>query len=99
MHTPVVEWSSGTSQNQCYLSLPRVDDSKIIHIVNDHIKKLIVSDMGGHPRSLEILSDVLNESDDYSPTSITEEVLSRLKSLYGQYGVQTSRHPYQNVLH
>lgn len=68
------------------MPIPKVDGLKIIETGDDYVKKLLVSDVGGHPRSLEILDEVLKEEgQDFSPNRVVNRVASLLNLLYSQW--------------
>ena len=84
VHLPVYSWLQNSAQYRVFLKLPRVDGLKIFDSSNDYIKKMLVVDMEGHPRSLEILGECLSEhGPDYSPSVVVEEVKKKVDGLYG----------------
>ena len=86
--TPVSEFLSASSQLHKQLALPIIDGKKIIDTKDDAVKDLLVDDMGGHGRALEVLKLELDKygDTDYSSITLMNDVRNNLKQLYPHWG-------------
>ena len=81
---PVSSVLSKWTQSHLQLTLPVIDGKKIIDTKGDIIRELLVDDMGGHGRALEVLESELNKYGDakYSSITLMHDVRIKLKLRY-----------------
>ncbi len=80
---PIMKVLAPSGQRRISLVPPKVDGKKKLH-TSDPLEQLLIDDMGGHGRALEVLCSVLHENRnvDYGVGDVMEEVHRRLGELH-----------------
>lgn len=90
---PLSEWLGTTRQLICSLQPQKIDGNKIL-APRDIVERLMVSDMGGHGCSLEILQMELVDyrNKDLSCSTVMDTVYSKLRQIYPGWGTISNDH-------
>ena len=78
---PIEEWLHASMQDRINLIPPKLDGKKVIN-TEDELEELLVHDMGGHGRLLEILSDVLRCHPEASLYELSAIVIDNITRKY-----------------
>jgi hypothetical protein len=83
VYTPFDTALATSRQKICSVTLPKLDPSFLFRKLNP-FQQIVVQDMGGHGRSLEVCEDVIKEFPDDAPSNLRKKIIEGLKNLYGQ---------------
>lgn len=83
IHTSMEDYLRNSKQNRVHLTPSRLDGFKIFPNPN-RLERMLIGDMGGHGRALEMLAETLNST---SPDSSFETIVTLLRAkLVEKYG-------------
>ena len=78
---PIQKWLNVSMQDRINLIPPKLDGKKVIN-TKDELEELLVHDMGGHGRLLEVLSDVLRRHPEASLYDLSAKVICDITRQY-----------------